>query len=297
LLVLGAAAGGGYPQWNCRCRVCSLAWGRDPRVRPRTQSSLAASGDGKTWTLFNASPDIGAQICVNDALWPREGLRHSPVGAAVLTNGDIDHLAGLLTLREGHSFSIYALEPVHDALAANPIFAALDSTLVRRIIVKPDTPFEPTPGISVMLVPVPGKVPLYLEAEAPVIGGRGGETAAAFVRSARGAAAYVPGCASLPADLLSRLQDADILLFDGTVFVDDEMISAGVGAKTGRRMGHMPISGEGGSLDILRGLPARRKIYVHINNTNPILIDGSPERRVVEAAGFVVAHDGMELDL
>lgn len=297
VIVLGAAAGGGFPQWNCRCSVCALAWDGDARVSPRTQSSVAVSGNAADWTLFNASPDLGAQIRATAPLWPQRGLRHSPIGAVVLTNGDIDHVAGLLTLREGQALRVFGLAPVHAALAANPMFAALNPAMVSRITVAPDERFAPTPGLSVSLVPVPGKVPLYLEGDAPAVGETDGSTAAAFVQSDRGTLAYVPGCASLPGDLIGRLRSADAVLFDGTLFTDDEMIAAGVGQKTGRRMGHMPITGPGGSLEKLRELPARAKAYVHINNTNPILIVGSPERRAVEEAGVGVSFDGMELEL
>ena len=135
-IVLGAAAGGGFPQWNCRCPVCALAWSGDPRVTPRTQSSLAVTGDGATWTLFNASPDLGQQIRATLDLWPKEA-RHSPIGAVVLTSAEVDHAAGLLTLRERHPFRLIALEPVHAALDANPMFQALDRTVVERVIAQP----------------------------------------------------------------------------------------------------------------------------------------------------------------
>jgi len=259
------------------------------------QSSLAVTGDGLSFTLLNASPDLGEQIRATPALWPQEGLRHSPIGAVVLTNGDIDHVAGLLSLRERQPFRLIALAPVHDALAANPVFGALQQDVVQRIVAEPGRPIEPTPGVRIDIAPVPGKVPLYREGEAPEIGVETGETAGVFGTFGGTGFAYVPGCATVSDGVARRLAEADVVLFDGTLYEDDEMIRADVGSKTGRRMGHLPISGPGGSLDMLRTLPARRKVYVHLNNTNPVLIDGSPERRRVEEAGVEVAFDGMEI--
>ena len=296
-IVLGAAAGGGFPQWNCRCPVCALAWSGDPRVTPRTQASLALTGDDAAWTLFNAAPDLGQQIRATPALWPKEARRHSPIGAVVLTSAEVDQVAGLLTLRERHPFRVIALEPVHAALEANPVFRALDRSIVERVVAQPGEAVGATAGVSVTLVPVPGKAPLYAEGEDPTAGAETGATAGAFVTVGATRLAYVPGCAALPPSLVETLAQADALLFDGTLFSDDEMIRLGDGAKTGRRMGHMPIAGPDGSLEILKALPARRKLYVHVNNTNPILVDGSPERETIERAGFPVAIDGMEIGL
>lgn len=293
-LVLGAAAGGGFPQWNCRCAVCALYWDGDRRVRRRTQSSVAISQDGKSWTLLNASPDIGAQIAATPALWPVGKTRHSPIASIVLTNADIDHVAGLLSLRERQVFDLIALPAVHAALAGNPIFGAVSASPVAAV---PGEPFQSDDGLTVELFPVPGKAPLYLEGDDPRIGSEAGETAGVVVRDGTRAMAYVPGCADLTPQVLARLANADAILFDGTLFTDDEMIRAGVGEKSGRRMGHVPITGAGGSLETLSRLNARRKIYVHINNTNPVLIDGSPERLEVERAGLEVAYDGMEIAL
>jgi pyrroloquinoline quinone biosynthesis protein B len=293
-LVLGAAAGGGFPQWNCRCAVCALYWDGDRRVRRRTQSSIATSRDGKSWTLVNASPDLGAQIAATPVLWPREGLRHSPIMSVVLTNADIDHVAGLLSLRERQSFELIALPAVHAALAQNPIFGVISARAVPAV---PGELLQTPDGLTVELFPVPGKAPLYLEGDDPKLGSEAGETAGVLVRDGDRVLAYVPGCADLTPELLARFADADAILFDGTLFTDDEMIRAGVGEKSGRRMGHVPITGSGGSLETLSRLNARRKIYVHINNTNPVLIDGSPERLEVEQAGVEVAYDGMEIVL
>lgn len=294
-VVLGAAAGGGFPQWNCGCRNCSLARQGDERARPRTQSGLAVSGDGRAWILLNASPDLGAQMRANPALWPAEGeLRHSPIAAVVLTSADIDQITGLLNLREGHAFDLVALEPVHAVLAANPVFGVLAGA--RRAVVAAGQPVRLPGGLEVELFAVPGKAPLYEEGDDPKLGSEAGEVCGVLVRSGGRVLAYVPGCAEITLALRERLAAADAVLFDGTLYTDDEMIRLGAGVKTGRRMGHVPVSGEGGSLSFLSGL-AGRKIYVHINNTNPILIEGSGEHRVVRDAGVEIGWDGMEIVL
>ena len=293
-IVLGSAAGGGYPQWNCRCPVCRLAWDKDDRVRPRTQASLAVSVDGARWILLNASPDLRAQLAATGALQPNSGVRGSPIAAVVLTGAEIDQIAGLLDLREREAFSIHATREALDIVAGNPIFDALAADVVERRAVVLGEPFN-VAGIGVELFAAPGKVPLYLERE----GAQSNEAsvnAGAELSAGGRRLVFVPGAAALTPALTARLARADIVFFDGTLFTDDEMIRTGSGAKTGRRMGHMPIDGDGGSLSALAGLSARR-IYIHINNTNPILIDGSAERRRVEAAGIEVAEDGMEIVL
>lgn len=292
-IILGAAAGGGFPQWNCRCQICALAWDRDPRAPWRTQASLAVTLDGTNWTVLNASPDLGSQIRATPALWPRGG-RHSPISAAILSSAEIDHVTGLLSLRERHPFDLVALPPVLDAIAANPIFAAVPA---RRVAARASVPIMLAGGLTVELFPVPGKAPLYLEDKDPKLESEAGETAGIRISGNGRSIVYVPGCAALSEDLRARVESADLLFFDGTLFTDDEMIRAGVGQKTGRRMGHMPIAGDGGSLAWLAGLSVARKIYIHLNNTNPALIAGSPERLMIEAAGVAVAHDGMEMTL
>ncbi|HEV7337339.1 MAG TPA: pyrroloquinoline quinone biosynthesis protein PqqB [Bosea sp. (in: a-proteobacteria)] len=292
-IVLGAAAGGGFPQWNCGCRVCAMAWNGDPRAPWRTQASLAVSLDGASWTLLNASPDLGSQIRATPALWPR-GERHSPIGAVILSSAEIDHVTGLLSLRERHGFDLVALPPVLDAIAANPIFAAVPA---RRVAASASAPITLAGGLVAELFPVPGKAPLYLEDQDPKLESEAGETAGVRISGGGRSIVYIPGCAALSDDLRASVDGADLLFFDGTLFTDDEMIRAGVGQKTGRRMGHMPIAGEDGSLAWLAGLPVARKVYIHLNNTNPALIAGSPERLMIEAAGVAVAHDGMEIEL
>lgn len=295
-IVLGAAAGGGFPQWNCRCPVCRLAWAGDPRVKPRTQASLAVSADGEHWALLNASPDLRAQVQANAALQPRGDRRGSPIAGVVLTGAEVDQTAGLLTLRESQAFTLFATAETQSAIAANPIFGVLAPQFVARRAVALAAPFAPLAGIEAELFAVPGKVALYLEGENPALAAETGANVGVELNAAGVRLVYVPGAAAVTSALMVRLERADVVLFDGTLFTDDEMIATGTGTKTGRRMGHMPVDGEGGTLRALAGLPGRR-ILVHINNTNPILIDGSPERRKVEAAGFEVAEDGMEIVL
>ncbi|MDQ4059879.1 MAG: pyrroloquinoline quinone biosynthesis protein PqqB [Pseudomonadota bacterium] len=297
LVVLGSAAGGGLPQWNCRCPVCALAWSGDPRVRWRTQASVAVSADGDSWALVNCAPDVLAQIKATPALRPRTGLRHSPIGAVLLTNGDIDHVAGLLSLREGHSFSLHATPEIHAVLRQNSIFDVLSETAVERRNARFGEAIHLAPGLEAEIFPVPGKTALYLEKGEVEIGGEGEATVGVELRANGASLVYVPGCARLSEALRQRLRGAALVLFDGTVWRDEEMIAAGVGTKTGRRMGHMPISGPEGSIAAFADLGIGRKIFVHINNTNPILVEGSAERREAEAAGWEVAHDGMEIAL
>ena len=296
-IVLGSAAGGGVPQWNCRCPVCSLAWAGDPRVRPRTQSSLAVSPDGETWLLVNASPDIRQQIAATRALHPRSGLRHSPICAVLLTNGDVDHVAGLLTLRESQSFDLLGTPEILGAIAANRIFDVMNPAHVTRREVRLEDPFEPVEGLRATLFPVPGKAPLWLEGAAPIIGEAGESTVGVLFEAQGRRIAYVPGCARISDDLRRRVDGLDALLFDGTVLEDDDLIRAGVGTKTGWRMGHVPINGPEGAIAGLADCAIEQRVFVHINNTNPVLVEGSGERRAVEEAGWTVAHDGLILHL
>jgi pyrroloquinoline quinone biosynthesis protein B len=293
-IVLGAAAGGGYPQWNCRCAVCGLAWDGDPRVKARTQASLAVSADGAGWTLFNAAPDLRAQFAATPSLHPGAALRTSPIGAVVLTGGEIDQTAGLLNLRERQPFSIYATAETLGALGDNPMFNALAPDVVTRNTIASGEAFALPGGLTAELFVVPGKVPLYLEQGTPKTDEETGANVGVEISADGKRLCFVPGAAALTESLKARLSRADVILFDGTLFTDDEMIASGTGTKTGRRMGHMPVSGADGSLAALSGV-GKRRIYIHINNTNPMLIDGSPQRRAVEAAGWEVAADGLEI--
>lgn len=297
VVVLGSAAGGGVPQWNCRCPICTMARSNPERVRPRTQSSIAVSPDGTDWLLINASPDIRQQLFDNPVMHPREGLRHSPIRAVLLTNGDVDHVAGLLTLREGQPYDLYATRGILDSVNANRVFDVLADGVVAREAVAMDETFAPLPGLRVTLFPVPGKVPLWLEDATMEIGAETEATVGALIEANGRRLAYVPGCARVSDDLKRRIADVDALLFDGTVLHDDDMIRAGVGTKTGWRMGHVPMRGENGSIAALAEVAVKHRIFVHINNTNPVLVEGSAERADVESAGWSVAHDGLSLTL
>jgi pyrroloquinoline quinone biosynthesis protein B len=294
-LVLGAAAGGGFPQWNCGCRLCRLVRSGDQRVRAATQASLAVSGNDTDWIVVGASPDLRQQIMQTPRLWPTAGLRHSPITAVVLIGGDVDALAGLLTLRERQEFTVYAPPPLLDLLRENRIFAVLDPTLVHWQPITANAPVDCGAGLRLTLLEMPGKVPLYLESHGATGPEPGPNYAARFEGNGR-SVIIAPACADITDTVRRQLSTADAVFFDGTLFTDDEMIVAGLGEKTGRRMGHVPISGPGGTLEGLADLPGRR-ILVHINNSNPILLRNSPERQMVEAAGFEVGYDGMEVSL
>jgi pyrroloquinoline quinone biosynthesis protein B len=276
--------------------VCRLAWDGDARVRRSTQASLAVTVDGRRFALFNASPDLREQIAAIPALQPHDGLRGSPIAAVVLSGGEIDQTAGLLALRERHAFAIHGTAETLGAVAANPMFNALGPDIVTRHPCAIGAPFVPIDGLSAELFKVPGKVPLYLEGDNPELAAETEANVGIELTAGDRRLVFVPGCAAVTPALKARLAGADVLLFDGTLFRDDEMIATGTGTKTGRRMGHIPIDGDGSSLAALADCAARR-IYIHINNTNPIRVAGSPERRKVEAAGWEIAEDGLKIEL
>jgi len=307
-IVLGSAAGGGFPQWNSAGAGCRRALAGDPAAKPRTQASLAVSADGERWALLNASPDLRQQIIATPALHPRPAagdIRHSPIAAVVLTGAEVDTVAGLLTLRERQAFALYGAAPALEVLAANPIFLAVNPAIVPRRALPLDTPLALEEaggallGLTVEAFAVPGKVPLFMEDASGADPGRAdaGDTIGLRVSAGERSIFYVPGCAAMPTELAARLEGADCVFFDGTLWRDDEMIRAGAGPKTGARMGHMSVDGPGGTIDAFARLGVRRRILIHINNTNPVLLADSPERAVAEAAGWQVAEDGMEVTL
>lgn len=303
--VLGAAAGGGFPQWNANSEACRRARAGDPAARTATQASIAITTDERQWFIINASPDLRQQIEANRCLQPSEGLRSSPIKGVVLTNADVDAIAGLLHLREGTRLALYAHPAALKVLDENPVFEVLDRSIVPR---RPLMTGEwqqlnladgEESGLEICPFAVPGKVPLYQEggaAEAEMFGSEG-FTLGVEVRGGAARFAYVANCASITDDVAERLRGIPLVFVDGTLFSDDEMIRQGVGKKSGQRMGHISMSGSRGAIERLKPLGIGRKIFIHINNTNPVLLADSPERRHVEAEGFEIAYDGMEVRL
>jgi pyrroloquinoline quinone biosynthesis protein B len=293
--VLGSAAGGGFPQWNCGCPRCRAVRDGSRPCRPRTQSSVAVSADYRRWFLLNASPDIRAQIEAFPALHPN-GVRNSPLRSVLLTDAELDHTFGLLLLRESDDIEIYCTEAVYETLFNG-------TSLLRTLGAYTNVEWQPVNMGSEMSL---GDDLYYLAFEVPTSKtarfgiGEGGESVVGYritdAHTGR-ALVYVPGAQQLTASVREQLRDCTCLLFDGTCWQDDELVRLGIAKKTSREMGHLPIGDDDGSLKQLAPLPIERKIYIHINNTNPILIEDSPERRTVEAHGLEVAADGLELEI
>jgi pyrroloquinoline quinone biosynthesis protein B len=304
IVVLGAAAGGGVPQWNCGCAVCQAA--RSGALQS-TQASIAISADGEHWFLINASPDLRQQLIASPQLHPKAGqLRHSPIVGVILTNSEVDAVAGLLSMREGSPFTIYAHPRVLAILKANSIFNVLSETNVRRQPIAIDEAFEPAlpdgspSGIEIVPFAVPGKGAWYLEGKAHPAGDDGaGDTLGLRIGDkASGKHLYfLAACAQVTSELKARLAGAALVFFDGTVWRDDELIAAGLGTKTGQAMGHISMAGENGAIAGLADLGIDRKIFLHINNSNPALLQDSAERKTAERAGWQIPADGMEMTL
>jgi pyrroloquinoline quinone biosynthesis protein B len=290
--VLGAAAGGGSPQWNCNCRVCQAA--RAGGAQPRTQSSIVVRHGGEPWVLINASPDLRQQL---EALPFERGdaLRANPIGAIVFTDAEIDHTAGLLLLRESRSpLEVYATDAVRAALTDfYPVFRMLErySGLTWHELKPGET--TPVAGTSIALDPfvTGGDAPLYM-GDAP-----GPEAIGLTIHGPSGTSAvYAPALPELTPALLERLGAGELLLADGTFWVQDELVALGLSTRDSWAMGHAPLTGDGGTLDALAALPTRT-VLIHINNSNPILLDASPERAALEERGVTVAYDGLEVQL
>ena len=306
VVVLGAAAGGGVPQWNCGCPVCRAARTEHPELRS-TQASIAVGADGDHWFLINASPDLRQQLIATPQLHPKAGqLRMSPIAGVILTNGEIDAVAGLLSMREGSPFTIYAHARVLAILKANSIFNVLAENNVRRQPIDTDQPFEPTLpdgslcGIEILPFAVSGKGAWYLEGKAHPGGNDGaGDTIGLRIKDKRSGKFFyfVAACAVVTDELKTRLAGAPLVFFDGTVWRDDELIAAGLGNKTGQAMGHIAMSGDQGAIAALDGLDIGQKVFLHINNSNPALLRASAERKIAERAGWQIAADGTEIVL
>lgn len=310
ILILGSGAGGGFPQWNCNTPRSRAAREGQPGLKPRTQASIAVSTDGNRWLLVNASPDFRQQQQANPALWPQQGLRDSPIKAVMLSGGELDHIAGLLSMRERQPFQLYATRAVLDLLAANPVFDALHPSVVTRHAIALDCPFRPLDpqgrdlGLSVEAYAVPGKIPLFMEGAGDGnLRGSADTTVGLHIREDGGGNGlhFIPGCAAIDDGLRARLDGAGLLLFDGTLWRDDEMRQAGVGEKTGARMGHISITqlgdpdAPGCLLHELAGVHIDRRLLIHVNTTNPVLDELSAERAILRQHGWEVSEDGMIL--
>lgn len=303
--VLGSAAGGGFPQWNCGCPNCRGVRDGTLRATARSQECVAVAADGAaSFVLLNCSPEIRAQVESFPGLYPR-GPRHSPIAAIMLTNGDLDHCLGLLSLRESHPLVVYATESVRRGFTHdNVLYRTLErfpGQVTWRVVKAGreedivDADGRPT-GLAAEPVTVPGKAPVHLErSRAPdpedSVGFRIRET-----RTGR-LLAYFSGVGAVTGDVREALTGADAVFFDGTFWSPDELPAQGLGTKRAEDMAHVPVGGAAGSLAQLAGVRAGRRIYIHLNNTNPVLRDDSRERETVVAAGWEVAWDGMEVRL
>ncbi len=299
-VLLGTAAGGGFPQWNCWCPTCRVARTNPARAHPRTQSSLAVSADGARWFLFNASPDVREQLRHLDGHAPQT-LRHVPVEGIVPTDAELDHTLGIALLREGRRLALYTTPAVLEVLNHDSRIVPVTYAFARvaEIPLEPGRPHElayldgSPSGLEVTPFIVPGDPPRFARRDLP------GHTVGYQVRDLKGGGvlAFAPGCGALDPAILQRLGAADLVLFDGTFWSDDEMVRLGLSDRTARQMDHLPVGGEDGSLAVLKGLPSARKVFTHINNSNPMLIEDSPERRAVTDAGWQVGDDGMRFRL
>lgn len=302
VMVLGSAAGGGFPQWNCNCNNCCGVRSGSLDAIPRTQSSIAVSVDGERWILFNASPDIRSQLEANPPLQPKRGRRDTGVHGVVLADSQIDHTTGLLFLREGCPLRVYCTDMVAQDLSTGfPIFVMLqswDGGVIHTTVPIDGSAFQVSDieEISITAIPLDGKAPPYSpHRHDPHVGDNVGY----LIEDTRSQASlfYAPGLGQMSSALLDMMGGADCVMVDGTFWSEDEMQRAGVGTKLASDMGHLPQSGDEGMLHWLSKIPGPRKILIHINNTNPILIENSPERKLVEESGVEVAYDGMAFDL
>jgi pyrroloquinoline quinone biosynthesis protein B len=295
--LLGTAAGGAFPQWNCNCGNCHIARTNPTRAKPRTQSCIAISGDGTQWFLINASPDIRIQIESFPPLWPPTANRRGTgVAGILLTNADLDHTLGLLSLRETGPLAVYATADVRRALVEG---LNLDAVFNAYAGIAWHTPPETLSPLASTLhyaaFPIPGKPPRYRPGVAPSAGDAVGYKI--IDNSTGGQLVVLPDLASIDDAVMNQIKDANVLLLDGTFFTDDEMRQTATGNATASQMGHQPVGGINGSLARIAALRNITRVYVHINNTNPMLLEDSPQRAAVEATGVVIGYDGMEFSL
>jgi pyrroloquinoline quinone biosynthesis protein B len=300
VMLLGTAAGGGFPQWNCWCPTCRVVRADPTAAVPRSQSSAAVTADGHRWFLLNASPDVRHQIERIPATVPAKAtMRQVPIEGVVLTDAELDHTLGVTLLREARCLRLYATDGVRETLDRDsvvlPVTRAFAEVDVRPLpldggVELMDRHGAPA-GLRVEAFTVPAGPPRFASAE------REGHTVGLTITAGDRSLAFVPGCGELDDALLGRLGRADLLLFDGTFWTDDELVRLRIGPRTARQMDHLPVSGPDGSLTRLAALPCRQKVYTHINNTNPMLLERGPERDAVERAGLAVGADGMTFTL
>ena len=299
--VLGGGAGGGFPQWNCFCPNCRRLRAGKFAGTPRTQAQIALSAVPGEWTLLNASPDLRAQIEATPELWPQHGERHSPISAVILTGAEVDQVAGLLTLREFHPFGVYATAAIRKILVEdNNLFRVL-SRVANQVSwhdISPGQSFCAS-GVRFEPLPLPGKFPTFASESRLAESNPAEATIGLMVspESGGGTVAFLPGIGFISDALLDRLAACDVVFLDGTFWNDYEPLRIPGITRTARQMGHLPVSGAGGSIERLAALNRPRKVYIHINNTNPILDEESAEYRAVVKAGWEVAWDGMEMTL
>jgi pyrroloquinoline quinone biosynthesis protein B len=305
--ILGSAAGGGFPQWNCNCGNCHASRAGIFHGKARTQTQVAVSARQNSWFLLNASPDLRMQIEASSFLHPHSRERDSPISGVVLTSGDIDQVAGLLSLRELQPFRIYCTRSLQRILREdNSMFSMLNRIPNQVLWSEPEIGQESAlldvegheSGICALIFSVGARYPAYvLPARAASLRPAEASLGVILESDSGGRLAYLPAVPGIDDSLVQNLESADVVLFDGTFWSDDELIRVQGSGATARDMGHVPVAGAEGSLRRLAGMRRPRKIFIHINNTNPILDEASPEYRQVRDAGWEIAEDGMGFDI
>ena len=304
--ILGSAAGGGFPQWNCNCRNCCALRAGTFRGKARTQTQVAITNDEKPCFLLGASPDLRLQIEATPILRPRSGVRDSAIQGVVLTSADIDQIAGLLSLRELQPFVIYCSESLRQILQEdNSMFGMLNraepQAVWKQIVIGGRFPLLEVTGREAGLCceafSLGSRYPVYVGAKVANLKAEEALLGLVVEASSGARLAYLPAVAAIDDFLVAKLESADLILFDGTFWSDDELIRVQGKGTTAREMGHVPVSGKNGSLQKLAGLRRPRKVFIHINNTNPMLDESSSEYREVRNAGWEIAEDGWSLAL
>ncbi len=302
--ILGSAAGGGFPQWNCACPNCRCARNGTLNGSPRTQVQVAVSADDASWYLLSASPDLPRQIEAFPKLHPSARSRETPIAALVLPGADLDQLLGLILLRESQPLRVYATASIRRIIMENNIIFAMVRNQTVWEELTPEKECELTSvdgrksGMRCLPFALAGNYPHYVSTEmAAALPSNEALLGLRLEAAGGGSLVYMPGAPSIEAAWFEHLENCDVLLFDGTFWTDDELIRIQGSGRSARQMGHMPISGADGSLEKLSSLHRPRKIFIHVNNTNPVLDEDSAEYRQVREAGWEVARDGLEFTL